>query len=70
MMNAKIILEVEQLKATRNAVTAEISQLKRNKENADDKIAEMQKVGETIAQLDDRPAKGGRFIARCSTSLA
>lgn len=53
----KIIQEVEQLKATRNAVTAEISQLKRNKENADDKIAEMQKVGETIAQLDDRARK-------------
>lgn len=47
-----LIQEVEQLKAQRNSVTAEISALKRNKENADDKIAEMQKVGDKIAELD------------------
>ena len=49
-----IIQEVEQLKAVRNAVTAEISQLKRNKENADDKIAEMQRVGDEIGVLDTK----------------
>lgn len=49
-----IIQEVEQLKAVRNAVTAEISQLKRNKENADDKIAEMQCVGDEIGALDTK----------------
>jgi hypothetical protein len=49
-----IIQEVEQLKAVRNAVTAEISQLKRNKENADDKIAEMQRVGDEIGALDTK----------------
>lgn len=49
----EVILEVEQLKAIRNSVTAEISQLKRNKENADDKIAEMQVLGEKISVLDD-----------------
>ena len=49
-----IIQEVEQLKAVRNAVTAEISQLKRNKENADDKIAEMQRVGDQIGALDTK----------------
>ena len=49
-----IIQEVEQLKAVRNAVTAEISQLKRNKENADDKIAEMQRVGNEIGALDNK----------------
>ena len=49
-----IIQEVEQLKAVRNAVTAEISQLKRNKENADDKIAEMQRVGDEIGSLDNK----------------
>ena len=49
-----IIQEVEQLKAVRNAVTAEISQLKRNKENADDKIAEMQSVGDEIGALDTK----------------
>ena len=49
-----IIQEVEQLKAVRNAVTAEISQLKRDKENADDKIAEMQRVGDEIGALDTK----------------
>lgn len=49
-----LIQEVEQLKAQRNSVTAEISVLKRNKENADDKIAEMQKVGDKIAELDGK----------------
>ena len=49
-----IIQEVEQLKAVRNAVTAEISQLKRNKENADDKIAEMQRVGNESGALDNK----------------
>ena len=50
----ELIQEVEQLKAQRNAVTAEISVLKRNKENADDKIAEMKKVGDRIAELDNQ----------------
>ncbi len=49
-----LIQEVEQLKAQRNSVTEEISALKRNKENADDKIAEMQKVGDKIAELDGK----------------
>lgn len=49
-----LIQEVEQLKAQRNSVTAEISALKRNKENADDKIVEMQKVGDKIAELDGK----------------
>ncbi len=49
----ELIQTVEELKATRNAVTAEISVLKRNKENADDKIAEMKKVGDEISALDN-----------------
>lgn len=53
-LRKELIQEVEQLKAQRNAVTAEISTLKRNKENADDKIAEMQKVGDTISELDGK----------------
>ena len=53
-----IIHEVEQLKAVRNAVTAEISQLKRNKANADDKIAEMQRVGDEIGALDAKLREG------------
>ncbi len=50
----EVIQQVEQLKAVRNAVTAEISQLKRNKENADEKIAEMQRVGDEISVLDNK----------------
>ncbi len=50
----EVIQQVEQLKAVRNAVTAEISQLKRNKENADEKIAEMQCVGDEISALDNK----------------
>lgn len=53
-LRKNLIQEVEQLKAQRNSVTAEISALKRNKENADDKIAEMQKVGDKIAELDGK----------------
>ena len=34
-----ILVKVENLKAERNTVSAEIAQAKRNKENADDKIA-------------------------------
>ena len=34
-----ILVKVETLKAERNTVSAEIAQAKRNKENADDKIA-------------------------------
>lgn len=50
----EVIQQVEQLKAVRNAVTAEISQLKRNKESADEKIAEMQRVGDEISALDNK----------------
>lgn len=49
-----LIGEVEELKALRNSVTAEISQLKRNKENADSKIAEMKAVGDKISELDNK----------------
>ena len=50
----QLIGKVEELKALRNSVTEEISQLKRNKENADDKIAEMQRVGDEIGALDTK----------------
>lgn len=48
-----LLTEVEQQKQTRNQVTQEIAALKRNKENADDKIAEMQEIGKTIKANDD-----------------
>ena len=48
-----LLTEVEHQKQTRNQVTQEIATLKRNKENADDKIAEMQAIGKTIKANDD-----------------
>jgi seryl-tRNA synthetase len=47
------IVETENLKQYRNGVSQEIAQLKRNKENADDKIAEMKEVGDKIKALDE-----------------
>lgn len=46
------IVEAENLKQVRNQVSQEIAALKRNKENADDKIAQMKEVGDQIKQLD------------------
>lgn len=48
----ELIQKVEAMKSERNTVTKEISQLKRNKENADDKIAAMKKLGDDIDVLD------------------
>ena len=45
---------VEAMKSRRNEVTKEISVLKRNKENADEKIADMKKLGDEIAELDEK----------------
>ena len=65
----QLIGKVEELKALRNSVTEEISQLKRNKENADDKIAKMKKVGDEIAELDNKFAvvKNGEVEALFKT---
>ena len=49
----EIIAEVEKLKNQRNVVSKEIAQLKKNKENADDKIKAMKDVSERIKQLDE-----------------
>ncbi|MDR2834260.1 MAG: serine--tRNA ligase [Streptococcaceae bacterium] len=46
------LVEVEDLKKVRNDVSQEISLAKRNKENADEKIAQMQKVSAEIKDLD------------------
>lgn len=50
----ELIVKTEELKKLRNEVSQEISQLKRQKENADDKIVQMQKVGEEIKAIDER----------------
>ena len=48
-----IIADVEQKKNTRNVVSQEIAQLKKAKEDADGKIAEMKVVSDSIKQLDE-----------------
>lgn len=53
----EVISQTETLKAERNAVSDEIGLLRRNKENADDKIARMKEVGDEILVLDKKLAK-------------
>jgi len=50
----QILGEVETLKSKRNAVSQQISVMKKNKENADDLVLEMRQVGEEISKLDAR----------------
>lgn len=47
-----LIKDTEELKAKRNDVSKQIGAAKRNKESADDAIAEMQAVGDKINQID------------------
>lgn len=49
----ELIKKVETLKATKNAVSKEIAEIKKNKGNADSKIAEMKELGEEIKQYDN-----------------
>ncbi|RIP34931.1 serine--tRNA ligase [Staphylococcus gallinarum] len=49
----QLIAQAEEMKAERNKVSGEIAQKKRNKENADDAIAAMRKLGDEIKVLDD-----------------
>ena len=50
----ELLGQVEAMKNRRNDVTKEISVLKRNKENADEKIAAMKVLGDEIAVLDGK----------------
>lgn len=52
----EIIKEVEALKARRNSESAKVAQLKREKQNADEIIADMHKIGGQIKELDDKLA--------------
>jgi Seryl-tRNA synthetase len=47
-----LLVQTETLKEKRNTVSKSISEKKRNKENADQEIADMQKVGSDIKSLD------------------
>ncbi len=48
----ELLQETETLKSERNAVSKEISQMKKNKEDATQRIADMRAVGEKISALD------------------
>lgn len=50
----ELIVESEKLKSRRNEVSQQVSQLKRDKKDADHLIQEMRKVGDEIKELDDR----------------
>ncbi len=49
-----VVSQSDELKGIRNRVSAEIAQLKKNKQTADDKISEMKTVGENIKNLDNQ----------------
>ncbi|MBF0780951.1 MULTISPECIES: serine--tRNA ligase [unclassified Granulicatella] len=50
----QLIVQSEEKKQYRNTVSQEISELKRQKENADAKIQDMKQVGEDIKEIDER----------------
>ncbi|GEN58099.1 serine--tRNA ligase [Halolactibacillus alkaliphilus] len=49
----ELIAKTEELKAKRNIVTKEIAALKKNKQDAEDKIKEMRAVGDEIKTIDE-----------------
>ncbi|HEY5535538.1 MAG TPA: serine--tRNA ligase [Ignavibacteria bacterium] len=50
----QVVQKAEALKEMRNKVSNEIGVMKKNKQNADDKIAEMKNVSDEIKTLDDK----------------
>ena len=64
-----ILVKVETLKAERNTVSAEIAQAKRNKENADDKIAAMQNLSAEVKALDAELAEIDAKLTEFTTTL-
>ncbi|MBZ2041378.1 serine--tRNA ligase [Streptococcus sanguinis] len=64
-----LLVKVEELKAERNTVSAEIAQAKRNKENADDKIAAMQKLSAEVKNLDATLADLDAKLTEFTTTL-
>lgn len=65
----ELLVKVENLKAERNTVSAEIAQAKRNKDNADDKIAAMQKLSAEIKALDAELAEIDATLTEFTTTL-
>ncbi|MGY3779709.1 serine--tRNA ligase [Isobaculum melis] len=65
----KLIVQTEELKKYRNDVSGEIATLKRNKENADDKIVEMREVGEQIKGIDEKLEELDLALTEIATTL-
>ena len=65
----ELLVKVENLKAERNTVSAEIAQAKRNKDNADDKIAAMQTLSAEIKALDAELAEIDATLTEFTTTL-
>lgn len=65
----KLIVQTEELKKYRNEVSGEIATLKRNKENADDKIVEMREVGEKIKGIDEKLEEIDLALTEIATTL-
>ncbi|MBP1041357.1 serine--tRNA ligase [Vagococcus sp. BWB3-3] len=65
----ELLVEVEEQKKLRNTVSEEISQLKRNKEDAQGKIDQMKAVGTLIKELDAELANVDERIAEIADNL-
>jgi seryl-tRNA synthetase len=53
----KLMVEADELKATRNKVSDKIAEMKKKKEDASGVIAEMKKLSDRIKELDERQAE-------------
>ncbi|MGT2753615.1 serine--tRNA ligase [Streptococcus ovis] len=65
----ELLVQSEELKAERNTASAEIAQAKRNKENADDKIAAMQAVSAKVKTIDTELAEIDEKVTAIITVL-
>lgn len=65
----ELIVETEKAKSYRNEVSDAIASLKRNKENADEKILEMRELGGKIKTLDQELASIEEEIEHIATRL-
>lgn len=63
------LVQVEEQKKLRNEVSGEIAQLKREKQSADDKIAQMKQVGQDIKTLDEEIASLDIQLKEIATTL-
>ncbi|MGM0214264.1 serine--tRNA ligase [Enterococcus sp. AZ109] len=65
----QLLVKTEELKKYRNDVSGEIAKLKREKLDADDKIAEMKEVGIKVKELDGEVAEIDAQLTEIATTL-